>query len=191
VSFLGARSEYVVSGSDCGHLFFWDTHTGQTLQMLHADKAGAINCLATHPYLPILASSGLESDAKIWQGSGAHAPLLEGTEKRKKLTQLAERNGERAAADSYDNGLMEFLLSMLNRGDLPLHEGSDDEDEDDEDEDDEEEDDEEEEEEEDDDIESGNNGNGDDDSDDDDNFYDDNDSSDSDDDSSDDSASDE
>ncbi|KAJ1406155.1 WD40-repeat-containing domain protein, partial [Ochromonadaceae sp. CCMP2298] len=66
VSFLGARSEYVVSGSDCGHLFFWDTHTGQTLQMLHADKAGAINCLATHPYLPILASSGLESDAKIW-----------------------------------------------------------------------------------------------------------------------------
>jgi len=127
VSFLGARSEYVVSGSDCGHLFIWSTHTSETIQMLHADAAGAINCLATHNHLPILASSGLENDAKIWVPTGEHQPIAEGTEKQRQVSRIAERNSDRNNdRDEYNSGLLQLLVSLLNRGDLPLHDDSDD-----------------------------------------------------------------
>jgi len=127
VSFLGARSEYVVSGSDCGHLFIWSTHTSETIQMLHADAAGAINCLATHNHLPILASSGLENDAKIWVPTGEHQPIAEGTEKQRQVSRIAERNSDRNNdRDEYNAGLLQLLVSLLNRGDLPLHDDSDD-----------------------------------------------------------------
>jgi DDB1- and CUL4-associated factor 8 len=65
VNFLGPRSEYVISGSDDGHIFIWSTQSGQLLQLLHGDRIGAVNCLEPHPNLPLLATSGLENDAKV------------------------------------------------------------------------------------------------------------------------------
>lgn len=65
VSYFGPRSEYVVSGSDCGHLFVWRTADGELVSLLDADRRGATNCLEGHPTLPILATSGLEHDAKV------------------------------------------------------------------------------------------------------------------------------
>ena len=32
VNFYGQRSEYVVSGSDCGHIFIWSTSTGELVR---------------------------------------------------------------------------------------------------------------------------------------------------------------
>ncbi len=62
----GPRSQFVVSGSDCGNVFVWDAGTGECLQCLPADSLGAINSLAPHPHgLPLLAVSGLENDAKV------------------------------------------------------------------------------------------------------------------------------
>ena len=34
VSFLGPEDEFVMSGSDCGHMFVWDARTGEVLSML-------------------------------------------------------------------------------------------------------------------------------------------------------------
>lgn len=34
VNFLGPRSEFVVSGSDCGHIFIWDAKTGELVNLL-------------------------------------------------------------------------------------------------------------------------------------------------------------
>lgn len=34
VSFMGARDEYVVSGSDCGHIFIWDVASGKLRMLL-------------------------------------------------------------------------------------------------------------------------------------------------------------
>jgi len=34
--------------------------------MLFGDTLGAVNCLADHPFECMLATSGLESNAKIW-----------------------------------------------------------------------------------------------------------------------------
>ncbi|KAJ8407284.1 hypothetical protein AAFF_G00278580 [Aldrovandia affinis] len=56
---------FVMSGSDCGHIFIWDRHTAEHLMLLEADNH-VVNCLQPHPYDPILASSGIDYNIKIW-----------------------------------------------------------------------------------------------------------------------------
>ncbi|XP_075709649.1 DDB1- and CUL4-associated factor 6 isoform X2 [Rhinoderma darwinii] len=56
---------FVISGSDCGHIFIWDRHTTDHLMLLEADNH-VVNCLQPHPYDPILASSGIDYNIKIW-----------------------------------------------------------------------------------------------------------------------------
>ncbi|XP_041114970.1 DDB1- and CUL4-associated factor 6-like isoform X4 [Polyodon spathula] len=62
-SFWG--NNFVMSGSDCGHIFIWDRHTAEHLMLLEADNH-VVNCLQPHPFDPILASSGIDYDIKIW-----------------------------------------------------------------------------------------------------------------------------
>jgi hypothetical protein len=40
VAFMGSRSEFVVSGSDCGNIFFWEAATGELIQMAFGDRWG-------------------------------------------------------------------------------------------------------------------------------------------------------
>ncbi|XP_066159238.1 DDB1- and CUL4-associated factor 6-like isoform X2 [Euwallacea fornicatus] len=63
-------SNYVMSGSDCGHVFIWDRHTTELKMLLQADQH-VVNCLQPHPTYPILATSGIDHDVKLW------APVLE------------------------------------------------------------------------------------------------------------------
>ncbi|XP_077392282.1 DDB1- and CUL4-associated factor 6 isoform X2 [Festucalex cinctus] len=58
-------NKFVMSGSDCGHIFIWDRHTAEHLMLLEADNH-VVNCLQPHPFDPILASSGIDYDIKIW-----------------------------------------------------------------------------------------------------------------------------
>uniref|UniRef100_A0A8C8U9V0 DDB1- and CUL4-associated factor 6 n=1 Tax=Peromyscus maniculatus bairdii TaxID=230844 RepID=A0A8C8U9V0_PERMB len=60
-NFWGAN--FVMSGSDCGHIFIWDRHTAEHLMLLEADNH-VVNCLQPHPF--DLASSGIDYDIKIW-----------------------------------------------------------------------------------------------------------------------------
>lgn len=62
-------SDYVMCGSDCGHIFTWNRHTGKLVMLMQADQH-VVNCLQPHPELPYLASSGIDYDVKIW------APIL-------------------------------------------------------------------------------------------------------------------
>uniref|UniRef100_A0A6G1SP27 DDB1-and CUL4-associated factor 8 n=1 Tax=Aceria tosichella TaxID=561515 RepID=A0A6G1SP27_9ACAR len=57
---------YVLSGSDCGHIYGWDLESEHIVCFLQGDN-GIVNSLCVHPTLPILASSGLDSDIKIWE----------------------------------------------------------------------------------------------------------------------------
>ena len=84
VNFYGQRSEYVVSGSDCGHIYIWDKEAECIVNMMDADEKGAVsrvyrnvaniantlmlqtNVLEPHPSLPVLATSGLDDEVKIW-----------------------------------------------------------------------------------------------------------------------------
>ncbi|CAG7917805.1 unnamed protein product [Penicillium olsonii] len=55
VNFFGLNDEYVVSGSDSGHLFIWDRKT-----------SNLVNILEGHPYEPMIAASGIDNTIKIF-----------------------------------------------------------------------------------------------------------------------------
>ncbi|XP_019875248.1 DDB1- and CUL4-associated factor 6 [Aethina tumida] len=57
--------DYVMSGSDCGHVFIWNRHSAEIKMLLQADQH-VVNCLQPHPTLPILATSGIDNDVKLW-----------------------------------------------------------------------------------------------------------------------------
>lgn len=59
---------YVMSGSDCGHVFTWDRTTGELVMLLEADSH-VVNCLQPHPTLPYLATSGIDYDIKLYTPS--------------------------------------------------------------------------------------------------------------------------
>ena len=43
VNFFGLQSEYVVSGSDCGHIFLWDKNTEEIVQFMDGDYEGVVS----------------------------------------------------------------------------------------------------------------------------------------------------
>lgn len=57
---------FVLSGSDDGHIYGWDLQSEHIVCFLEGDN-GVVNCLCVHPDLPVLASSGLDHDVKLWE----------------------------------------------------------------------------------------------------------------------------
>lgn len=43
VNFYGPKSNYVVSGSDCGYMIMWDKNSEAIVQRKHADGKGAVS----------------------------------------------------------------------------------------------------------------------------------------------------
>ncbi|XP_065077487.1 DDB1- and CUL4-associated factor 6-like [Ochlerotatus camptorhynchus] len=58
-------NDYIMSGSDCGHVFTWERATGRLVMLMEADQH-VVNCVQPHPTLPMLATSGIDYDIKIW-----------------------------------------------------------------------------------------------------------------------------
>lgn len=58
-------SKYIMSGSDCGHVFVWERKTGELVMLLQADQH-VVNCIQPHPTLPYLLTSGIDYDVKVW-----------------------------------------------------------------------------------------------------------------------------
>lgn len=68
IAYMGARGEWVVSGCDSGNVVFYSSADGCVRHVAKGDRRGAVNCLAPHPgHLPLLITSGLEHDAKVWR----------------------------------------------------------------------------------------------------------------------------
>uniref|UniRef100_A0A0X3NRG0 Uncharacterized protein n=1 Tax=Schistocephalus solidus TaxID=70667 RepID=A0A0X3NRG0_SCHSO len=76
VNFFGPNSEYVVSGSDDGFVYIWDRHSEGVVQWLCADLNGSVNVLEPHPFLPVLATSGIDYDFKCSFCRYGHPALL-------------------------------------------------------------------------------------------------------------------
>lgn len=55
----------ILSGSDCGHCFVWDRRTGDLVNLLAADRH-VVNCVQPHRSMPLLATSGIDYNVKIW-----------------------------------------------------------------------------------------------------------------------------
>lgn len=43
VNFYGPCSEFVVSGSDCGHIYLWDKYSARIVQFMEGDKGGVVS----------------------------------------------------------------------------------------------------------------------------------------------------
>jgi len=113
VNFYGDRSQFVVSGSDCGHIFIWDKVEESIVSFLRGDENGVVNCLEPHPFVPMLATSGLDHDVKVWIPSADNLPKmgdLEGTVKRN----IKKRDKEMQSHD-VDHQLMWQLVRNFGR----------------------------------------------------------------------------
>jgi WD repeat-containing protein 42A len=64
-NFYGLRSEYVMTGSDDASIYIWDKATGELLNVLkgHDD---VVNCVVSHPELPLIASSGIDDYVRFF-----------------------------------------------------------------------------------------------------------------------------
>lgn len=65
VNFFGLNDEYVISGSDSGHIFIWDRKTTNLINILEGDSE-VVNVVQGHPYEPTLAASGIDNTIKIF-----------------------------------------------------------------------------------------------------------------------------
>ena len=43
VNFYGPRSEFIVSGSDCGNVFLWEKNSEKIVNYFQADKGGVVS----------------------------------------------------------------------------------------------------------------------------------------------------
>lgn len=43
LSFFGPKSEFIVSGSDCGNIFFWEKSTEAIVQWMPGDELGVVS----------------------------------------------------------------------------------------------------------------------------------------------------
>lgn len=113
ISFLGPSDEYVVSGSDDGHVYIWSKQDGKLQQWLKGDDS-VINCLEPHPHLPCtMATSGIDHDVKIWTPTRAE-PLLPGAQAESQMEENEERQGRmRPELDGTHILLTPDMLSRL------------------------------------------------------------------------------
>ena len=110
VNFYGPKSEFIVSGSDCGNVFFWDKESESIVGFQPGDEAGVVNVLEPHPFLPALMTAGLDHDIKIWAPSakcnGVRLETLTSTIKRNHI----ERVKEKVAGPEMIGGQMLWFL---------------------------------------------------------------------------------
>lgn len=94
VSYFGPQDEYVVAGSDSGHMWIWNSkpsrvptscpsssssssapfstaHPHNVCSLVNILKADSYTCngVAPHPFAPLLVSFGIDRDAKLWHCS--------------------------------------------------------------------------------------------------------------------------
>ncbi|XP_030042847.1 DDB1- and CUL4-associated factor 8 [Microcaecilia unicolor] len=113
VNFYGPRSEFVVSGSDCGHIFLWEKSSCQIVQFMEGDKGGVVNCLEPHPHLPVLATSGLDHDVKIWAPTAEMPTELSGLKDVIKKNKRERDEDSLQHTDLFDGHMLWFLMHHL------------------------------------------------------------------------------
>ncbi|XP_076004409.1 DDB1- and CUL4-associated factor 8 [Genypterus blacodes] len=116
VNFYGPSSEFVVSGSDCGHIYLWDKHSARIVQFMEGDRGGVVNCLEPHPHLPGMATSGLDHDIKLWAPTAETPTGLKGLKEVMKKNKRERDEDSVRHGDQYDTQLLWFLMRhMRNR----------------------------------------------------------------------------
>lgn len=117
VNFFGPGNQYIVSGSDCGNIFFWHRETEAIVQCMPGDENGVVNVLEPHPHIPVLATSGLDDDIKIWVPTCEEDPPLPNLEQIIK-TNLMKRHKDRTEDNTpLDTQMLMVLWHHIRRTD--------------------------------------------------------------------------
>ena len=77
VNFYGPKSEFVVSGSDCGHIFLWEKSSCQIVQFMEGDKGGVVSTLCRPGRLPALLATEVGVRRAPEFTVAARCPVLE------------------------------------------------------------------------------------------------------------------
>jgi hypothetical protein len=64
--FGGASDEFILSGSDDSRAYIYCAHTGKLIKKL-TGHAQIVNVSIMHPYLPLVATSGIDSEVRLWK----------------------------------------------------------------------------------------------------------------------------
>ncbi|KAL5581174.1 hypothetical protein UlMin_013616 [Ulmus minor] len=73
VSFFGPNDDYVLTGSDGGHIFIWRKKGAKLVRLMVGDRR-VVNQLEPHPHMPFLATCGIESKIKLWTPRATNDP---------------------------------------------------------------------------------------------------------------------
>jgi len=116
VNFYGPRSEFIVSGSDCGYIYFWEKESETIVQFMPGDEGGVVNVLEPHPTCAILATSGLDHDVKIWVPSCEEpkfdVKLLQKTIRQNNVERERDRRNE---PEYLDSQMLWYIMSRMRR----------------------------------------------------------------------------
>lgn len=115
VNYFGSKSEYVVSGSDCGNIYVWERESEHVINYMAGDEGGVVNCLEPHPHLPVLATSGLDDDVKIWVPSCEHPPKLAGLKSITASNQKEREEERRREPETIDGQMLWYFMHHLRR----------------------------------------------------------------------------
>ncbi|XP_046389045.1 DDB1- and CUL4-associated factor 8-like [Ischnura elegans] len=121
INFFGPKSEFVVSGSDCGNIFFWDKEMESVVQFMPGDENGVVNCLEPHPQMPVLATSGLDDDVKIWVPSCEQEPAMPGLKNAVILNHKDRDDDRQRDPDAYDGQMLWILWRHIRRTERRLN----------------------------------------------------------------------
>ena len=75
VSFFGPDDDYIMSGSDCGHIFIWSKKGAKLVRLMKGDQR-IVNHLEPHPHMPFFAICGIENNIKLWTPMATDVPPL-------------------------------------------------------------------------------------------------------------------
>lgn len=92
-AFYGPNSEFVITGSDDARIYIYDKKSTQLLQVLEGHDS-VVNCIASHPSTPMLASSGIDHVVKIWENCGDYPSAEELGKREKRFEEWSKSNGE-------------------------------------------------------------------------------------------------
>jgi WD repeat-containing protein 42A len=74
-----------------------------------------VNCLEPHPHTPVLATSGLDHDVKVWSPSAPQPSSLEGLDEVIKRNCNEREDSMSHPVDGYEM-LMQFIVRQYRRG---------------------------------------------------------------------------
>nr|CAD7444906.1 unnamed protein product [Timema bartmani] len=113
VNFFGSRSEYIVSGSDCGYIYFWEKETESIVQWMAGDEN--VNCLEPHPEIPVIATSGLDDDIKIWVPSCENEPTMDGLKSSVVANYKGREDDRQRDPEAFDGQMLWILWRHIRR----------------------------------------------------------------------------